>query len=399
MTFQTSDSILIVDDDPETGRALQRYLGNKGYASSCAYDGKTALDMLSSSNNYSLVLLDIMMPGLDGMAVLKRIRNSDCDAAVIMMSGMVSENLAVECIRNGAEDYISKPVVVDDLLKRIEQARNHRLALIEKKKLEQEKEDFALMLSHDMKNPMTAVIGSIDIIREGRLGPVNEEQVEYLQSAIDSCNEVVAMIDNLLDIRRFETGKMPLHIRPCNPGEIIRKVAEQFMRAATHDGIKLSLNLDDSAADIAVDLKAMVRILGNLLGNSLKFTVEGGEIVISCGCFENDTAGRAKIPVYVPLPRHFAETRRFVRISVRDTGNGIPAQELGHIFDRYAQSKSASGREQGGAGLGLTFCKWAVESFDGVIWAESEAGQGSEFVMLLPCVPGKAGRDNKNEPE
>ena len=77
-----------------------------------------------------------------------------------------------------------------------------------------------------------------------------------------------------------------------------------------------------------------------------------------------------------------------MRISVADSGSGIPHEDLDHIFDRYTQSRNAASRERGGAGLGLAFCKMAVESFNGVIWAESEAGAGSEFIMLLPCYPG-----------
>ncbi len=396
MVSKQPDKLLIVDDDPEIAAALKLFLEDEGFAPAWARDGKTALEMLKDVNEYSLVLLDISMPGINGIEVLKLLHDSGSDAAVVMMSGHGSEELAVECMRNGAEDYIVKPFALDDLLQRLERAKNHRLALIEKKQLEQEKEDFSLMLSHDMKNPMTAVIGSIDIIREGRLGPVNAEQIEYLQSAIDSCNEVVTMIDNLLDIRRFESGKMTLAIQPYNIESIIRKVTEQFTRTAEHDGIRLLLNLDSSVPEIAVDRKALIRIMGNLLGNSLKFTPEGGEIEVSCECVQNDAAHRAQIPGYAKNPQLFSEMRCFVRICVRDTGTGIPSHELGRIFDRYAQSRSGSGREHGGAGLGLAFSKWAVESFGGLIWAESEAGQGSRIVILLPCLTGKDGGCNKS---
>ncbi len=384
MVSHAPDKILIVDDNPEVAATLKLYLEERGYSATWAADGKAALDMMQDGNNYALVLLDINMPDLDGLTVLKQLRNSGCDAAVVMMSGHGNEEMAVECMRNGAEDYVSKPFVLADLFQRIERARNHRQELIEKKMLEQEKENFSLMLSHDMKNPMTAVIGSIDIIREGRLGPVNEEQVEYLQSAIDSCNEVVTMIDNLLDIRRFETGKMPLNIRPCNIAEIIRKSSEPFARTAKHDGISFSINIDSSATDIAVDSRAFGRIMGNLLGNSLKFTPEDGEIAVSCSSIENTEANLAQIPPYVSIPQNFAKSGRLTRLSVRDTGNGMPQQELGRIFDRFTQVESRSGRENIGAGLGLAFCKWAVESFGGVIWAESSVGVGSEIIMLLP---------------
>ncbi|MDD2321935.1 MAG: response regulator [Geobacteraceae bacterium] len=386
MATQPPDKILIVEDEPDIALALKIALESVGYEPFWAGDGEKALQILLDDNDCHLALLDIRMPGIDGVEVLKRLRSSNRDVAVIMMSGHGSEELAVECIKIGAEDYLSKPFVLDDMLQRVERARSHRLAVIEKKRLEQEREDFFMMLSHDMKNPMTAVIGSIDIMREGRLGPVNEEQVDYLQSAIDSCNEVILMIDNLLDIRRFEVGKMQLSIQPYQPVDIIRKVVAQFSRAAERDGIRLSLEFKDGIPDIAVDRNALTRIMGNLLGNALKFTPEGGEINVSCNRIEPSDAHLTRVPSYVSLPDGFLERQCFVMLTVRDNGNGIPSDELKCIFDRYMQSSSNGGRERGGAGLGLSFCQLAVESFGGAIWAESEAGQGSEFIILLPCV-------------
>lgn len=387
MAQQPSDKILIVEDEPDIALALKLALEGSGYDPSCAGDGETALEMLLNKNDCHLVLLDIRMPGIDGVEVLKRLRDANCDVAVIMMSGHGSEELAVECMKIGAEDYLSKPFVLDDMLQRVERARSHRLAIIEKKRFEQEKEDFFLMLSHDMKNPMTAVIGSIDIIREGRLGPVNEEQVEYLQSAIDSCKEVVTMIDNLLDIRRFEAGKMQLTVRPYNPAGIIRKVTDQFARAAERDGIRFSVDCKEGTPDIAVDRNALVRILGNLIGNALKFTPTNGEIAVSCHSIELPDMHAPRIPPYVSIPESFLEQLCFVVLSVRDSGSGIPSHELKCIFDRYTQSNSNVEREWGGAGMGLAFCKLAVESFGGVIWAESEAEQGSNIIIMLPCFP------------
>ncbi len=385
MVQKSPDKILIVEDEPDIALALKLALEGAGYDTSWAGDGERALEMLANENCCNLMLLDIRMPGIDGVEVLKRLRATGRDIAVIMMSGHGSEELAVECMKIGAEDYISKPFVLDDMLQRVERARAHRLALQDKLRLEKEKEDFFMMLSHDMKNPMAAVIGSIDIMREGRLGPVNDEQVEYLQSAIDSCNEVVAMIDNLLDIRRFEAGKMHLTVRPYNPADICRKVVGQLSRAAERDGIKLSLNIEDNTQYLDVDRNALTRILGNLIGNSLKFTPEDGEIVVSCRCIKKPETSDIKIPQYVPLREDFLEGACFISLSVRDTGEGIPENELKCIFDRFTQSSSTSGRERGGAGLGLAFCKLAVDSFGGIIWAQSAAGQGSEFTILLPC--------------
>lgn len=385
MSKKTPDKILIVEDEPDIALALKLALEGAGYLVSCAGDGEMALDIIAKDNSHNVMLLDIRMPGIDGVEVLKRLRADDRDIAVIMMSGHGSEELAVDCMKIGAEDYLSKPFVLDDMLQRVERALAHRQAIQEKIRLEQEKEDFFLMLSHDMKNPMSAVIGSIDIMREGRLGTVNDEQVDYLQSAIDSCNEVVTMIDNLLDIRRFEAGRMQLSIRPCNPADICRKVVNQLARAAERDGVTLSVNVPETTPDVSADRNALTRVLGNLIGNSLKFTPEDGEIVVTCRSFKGDEIRALNIPSYAQMDEDLYKQNCFVAVSVRDSGEGIPENELKSIFDRFTQSSNSSGRERGGAGLGLAFCKLAVDCFGGTIWAESTAGQGSEFTVLLPC--------------
>jgi signal transduction histidine kinase len=379
------DKILIVDDDVDIARALELYVDNEGYAPSLAYSGSAALDILENEKNFSVVLLDINMPGLNGVTILKCLRETGSDTSIIMMSGHGNEELAVECMKNGADDYISKPFAPEDMLQKIERALAHRQERIEKRQLQQERENLILILTHDMKNPLTAVIGSIDIIREGCLGAVNEEQAEYLQSAIDSCNEVVVMIDNLLDIRKFESGKYQVATHRYNTNELISKVANQFARQARHDSVEFLVDLEPGNAEIAVDKNAFSRVLGNLLGNALKFSPEGGKISIFSHCVSGTDAHILKIPDYAPIPPDFFENDLFVRLTVRDTGNGIPRDELARIFDRTLKTARRTEREQGGAGLGLTYCKLAVESFRGIIWVERVQGQGNDFVILLPC--------------
>ena len=385
MLADAVDKILIVDSEPETAQSLKQALNDEGIALLTTSDSSVALDLLINEKDISVVLFDINVPGIDGIAFLKRLQDIGSETAVIIMSGHGSEDLAVECMKSGAEDYITKPFTIEDMLHRIGRARLYRQERIEKKQLLLEKEDFILMLSHDMKNPLTAVIGSIDIIREGCLGTINEEQEEYLQSAIDSCNEVVTMIDNLLDIKRFEAGKMKMAVYPYDSHELIGKVANQFALPARHDGIELSVNSEPGTFKIAVDRNAFIRVLGNLIGNSLKFTPSGGTISISSRFIPAYEVCTLKIPDYAPIPPGFLARGNLVRFAVSDTGNGIPPNELDQIFDRYTQFTRKTGRESGGAGLGLAYCKLAIESFFGMIWAECEEGHGSEFVILLPC--------------
>jgi len=396
MTSKKPDQILIVDDEMLVADMLTLHLEESGYHSEWASDGMKGLAMLAEGR-FSLVLLDIWMPHMSGIDVLERIRESGSDVAVIMMSGHGSENLAVNCMKRGAMDYVSKPFELNDLLQRVEQAIVNRGTLLEKQRLEREKDDFVSMLSHDMKNPITAVIGSIDITREGRLGPINPEQAAYLQSAIDSCNEVVAMIDNLLDIHRFEAGRMRLNLLPCNPAELISAAVARFSPVAEREEVKVTVDCGKNLPHLSVDRSAFSRVIANLFGNALKFTPEGGTITLSAHTLATSLAEKLAIPALAApqAQRLFKNHPNLLRLSVKDTGNGIPAEDHAAIFERYVQSRP-SGKEYGGAGLGLAYCKLTVNGFGGVIWVESEVGQGSEFIILLPVLEETDNDNNKN---
>jgi len=386
MTVKKKDRILIIDDEELVAKVLELHLGVAGYPYDWAMNGQKALEQLAS-RPYSLALLDICMPGMSGVEVLEKIKESGSDIAVVMMSGHGSEDIAVKCMKSGALDYVTKPFELNDVLQRIEQALVHRATLLEKRRLEREKDDFISMLSHDMKNPLTAAIGSIDITREGRLGPVNEEQEEYLQSAIDSCNEVVSMIDNLLSIYRFEAGRMHLNVQPCDPGDILPPLVNRFTLLARREGTELVADLETNLPWVAVDRNAFSRTIGNLLGNALKFTSEGGEITLSCHPLTREEAMNITIPDYAAPSAEslLGGHERFVRFSVRDTGSGIPLEDHGKIFERFVQSRR-EGKNYGGAGLGLAYCKLIVEKIGGAIWVVSEPDRGSEFIIILPAL-------------
>jgi signal transduction histidine kinase len=305
-----------------------------------------------------------------------------------MMTAHGNENLVTECMKAGAADYVAKPFDAEDLLNRIERAIGNRRAQLEKLRFEKEKDDFFFMLSHDLKNPITAALGSIDIMREGRLGPINAEQGDYLQSAIESCEEIIAMIDNLLDLKRFESDTMQPRIKSTDLQSLITALIKRFTPAAERENIKLTFDAGQNVPEVAVDTTLMTRVLANILTNAFKFTPEEGSITLSCRCVENSDINRTRIPVYAAIPPGFSDLNCLVRISIKDTGSGIPSKDLSIIFNQYVQSHSSVSRVRGGAGLGLAFCKLTVESFHGCIWAESENSEGSEFIILLPGHPG-----------
>jgi PAS domain S-box-containing protein len=253
------------------------------------------------------------------------------------------------------------------------------------KALEREKEDFVSMLSHDLKAPITAVVGSVDLVREGRLGPVNDEQREYLESSMESCAEMVEMIDTLLGVHKFEAGKMLMHFHEEMPAQLIRRTMTRFLTVARRAQVNLFATIPEQLPLISVDRATFSRLLGNLISNALKFTPEGGEIEITAAAADNGEGFRGKIPARY-MNEAMSLDKPMVQIVVRDTGEGIAADSLEDIFDRFVQARNRRQGKSSGTGLGLTFCRKVMDAHHGQIWAESEIGKGSSFIMLFPAV-------------
>lgn len=354
--------ILLVDNGAQAPRLAANLLAANDSFELHHAPGCTEACGLIPGKRFDLILLG--SPSHDEcLPPLGKLRELGCDPAVIALLDANEEGRYVSCLKEGAVDCMMAPFTESELLKRMERG----MAL---KALDREKQDFVSMLSHDLKNPITAVIGSVDLVREGRLGPINSEQAEYLMSAIDSCIEVVAMIDNMLDIHRFEAGKMQFRKVPVNLAELTRHITSSYRGAAQAANLRLTTHIDDGLPELTLDRDKFSRVLANLLINAAHFTPEGGDITVTC------SQGIS------------ADSELAIVLSVKDTGEGIPTDELPLIFDRFVQANNQSSRGRGGSGLGLAFCKMTVEAHGGTISASSREGNGSEFIITLP-VPEK----------
>jgi hypothetical protein len=260
------------------------------------------------------------------------------------------------------------------------------------KALEQEKEDFVSMLSHDLKSPITAVVGSIDLVREGRLGPVNAEQKEYLESAIESCDEMVEMIDNLLDVHKLEAGKLVLSFRAEDSQALITKGVSRFRSLARKAQLSLTTVFPPELPAVMVDRSKFLRLLGNMVSNALKFTNEGGRIEVSAEVVDLDQV-RGRIPAALYGPETLPPGGRYLMMTVRDTGVGVPEGSRIIIFDRFVQAQYRRRTRIGGSGLGLAFCRKMMDAHHGFIWVESELKKGSSFITLFPLDLPPAGKE------
>lgn len=258
------------------------------------------------------------------------------------------------------------------------------------KALEQEREDFVSMLSHDLKSPLTAIVGSIDLVREGRLGKINREQKEYLDSAVESSTEAVEMINTLLDVHKFDAGKMILAFKEEDLQLLIQRRLAGLLPIAKRENISLYATMsEDSLPQAYVDRNAFARVLGNLVSNAIKFTPEEGEIQVQTEKVEAATL-LSQIPEGLYSGREI-KGESFIQVSVRDTGTGIPKEDIVTIFDRFAQARNRRMGKIAGTGLGLTYCRKVMDAHNGFIWAESTVGEGTVIKLLFPLIPPDGG--------
>ena len=225
-------------------------------------------------------------------------------------------------------------------------------------------QNFYHTLSHELKTPLTSAREFVSIVVDGLAGALNETQREYLRIALESCNQLRVCINDLLDATRLETGKLNIELKSTALGELAQRVVTTLHPAAAGKCIRLACDVERGLPLVELDESRITQVIINLVNNALKFTEEGGEITVSVG------ASAAK--------------EDFMEVSVRDTGRGIPEQQIERIFDRLFQVKSGDASTEQGVGLGLFICRELVRLHGGDIRVESKVGAGSTFTFDLP---------------
>ncbi len=260
-----------------------------------------------------------------------------------------------------------------------------RLALFEdiakERELARLREDYTGMLIHDLRAPLTAIMNGIMMMLRGLGGPVSEQQRELLSIAYQGSQTMLEMVNTLLDISKMEQGRMNLNLEPLSPYALVDEAIERLQASIQQRHINLVQDLAIGLPPIEADRDKIVRVLQNLIDNAVKFSPEGGLVTIggrylSCA---SDTAGGVHPDLPLALPDMAAG--EWLIFWVRDEGPGIPPQYHARIFEKFGQVQQQKSR---GTGLGLTFCKLAVEAHRGKIWLQSREGLGSTFAFALP---------------
>jgi PAS domain S-box-containing protein len=248
--------------------------------------------------------------------------------------------------------------------------------ITQERELEQLREDYTSMLVHDLRAPLTSIMNGVMMLQRGIVGPVSHQQQELLKIAYQGSQTMLQLINTLLDISKLEQGRMTLDLKPLPIFSIIDQAIERLQNLASNRHITIEQRLAPYLPPVEIDGEKMVRVLQNLLDNAIKFSP--AHSVVTIGAFL--AGGASTPPEDAPVHAPFEEEERLV-VWVQDRGPGIPPAYFQRIFEKFGQVR---GRKVRGTGLGLTFCRLAVEAHSGRIWVESVEGAGSVFAFTLP---------------
>jgi signal transduction histidine kinase len=376
MPHGTGFRILLVDDDAVDRMAVRRVLASTGMPLHVteAEDGQAAVSALQEQQ-FDCVVTDYRLPGIDGLRLLRTMRSSGITASVLVLTGQGDEEVAVELMKAGAADYLSKHNLTSDRLGRsiryavaIAQAEDQRRQLLAREKAAREeaeaanraKDEFLATLSHELRTPLNAILGWSRLIAGGNLDPA------AMQRAVEIIDRNVKLqaqlIEDLLDISRIITGKLKLDLRGVRLAQVLDAAADTVRSAADAKEIRMEVDVSRAPRLVVCDAARLQQIVWNLLSNAVKFTPNGGHILV-----------RAE------------EGGDSVSISVTDNGTGIQPDFLPHVFERFRQQDSATTRAHGGLGLGLAIVKHLTELHGGLVSAHSEGeGTGATFRVTLP---------------
>lgn len=263
-----------------------------------------------------------------------------------------------------------------------------RLALFQdiskERELAQLREDYTGMLVHDLRAPLTAIMNGIMMVKRGLGGPISEQQQELLGIAHQGSQTMLEMVNTLLDISKMEEGRLTLDTEPLSPYALVDQTLDRLRVSAQDQRVKLVQELAVGLPLIEADREKLVRVLQNLLDNAIKFSPQGGVVTLGAAAVRQTSSGKVN-QLRVPLQLPELRPGDWLLFWVRDQGPGIPQQFHERIFEKFGQVRS--GRKVRGTGLGLTFCKLAVEAHGGTIWLQSAEGAGSTFALALPLAP------------
>jgi signal transduction histidine kinase len=353
--------VLLIEDnagDAELVRIRLRELPAEPHELVVAESLQDGLVALSQAPR-DIVLLDLNLPDSDGLDTLRNLRAAWSDKPIVVLTGTDDLDTAVAALREGADDYLAKSELTREgiLGRALRYGIERRRTLTELHFAVRAREELLQIVSHDIRNQ----IGTIELAGRMLRKSTSPEEVERRVGAIQRASATsLRLLDDLVDLAALEKGGLVVNVTELDLAPLLSEVHLAFLPMAEHSGVRLELAHLEGYLGARADAVRVTQVLGNLLGNALKFTPRGGAVTL--GASASDGA---------------------IILHVADTGPGIPAVDRGRIFERFFRGSKPSGK---GAGLGLAIARALVEAQRGDIWLESEEGRGAKFLFSLPRV-------------
>jgi signal transduction histidine kinase len=377
------NKILVVDDEKTIRDFLFEALTQLGgFSVEIAENGEEALKKMEK-DNFDLILTDMKMPKMDGLQLISEITKSKPETLMVLLTGHGTIDSALEAMKRGASDYLSKPVNLDEMMVRLRKVLEEKQRFIslkdyaaelertnqELRRIDDIKSEFVSVASHELRTPLAAIKNAVQLMLQGKTGEINENQAKFLSMADRNINRLTSILNDLLDLSRIESKKLNIKFEELDIGSSIEFILSSLKPQADGKSIHLKMEILENLPLIYGDREKIEQILTNLVGNAIKFTPEKGEISVSAKPFE--------------------EEENMVVISIRDSGVGIPQDQLDKVFEKFHQVEDSLHRSTTGTGLGLTITKGLVEAHHGKIWAASEMGKGAVFSFTLHMSKGE----------
>jgi two-component system, sensor histidine kinase and response regulator len=360
--------VLVVDDEPSNVELIVRRLSGNGYETLTATNGHDAI-AVATKEQPDLILMDIMMPGLDGWQATRLLKGDPKTAniPVVFVTARDRPEDVAQGFEAGGIMYVNKPVEPVELFARVRNAiymkrlqddlRNKNEDL---KRLESSRQELIGMLGHDIRNLANSVVAFLQLARMGELTPDRPEFAQLLGLSEANIAEVLRMVNALLDVYKMEEGRLEAVAGVNKLHEVVKRSFAQLIPEAMAKGISLVERIPEDTT-VFIDAGLIVRVLTNLISNAIKHTPGGGTVTIDAEPSSADS----------------------IVVRVTDTGPGIPEADASHVFDRFFQTDT--GRSRGGTGLGLAFCKLAVELHGGKIGVANGGQSGAIIEFTIPA--------------
>jgi signal transduction histidine kinase len=380
----STPKLLLVDDEAGMREGCRRVLAPQGYQVDTAADVASALRSIRQTD-YDLVLVDVMMPDGNGIDLIQPIHDRDPDTTCIVITGYATVEMAVEAVRQGAYDFLSKPFTSDQLIFAVNQGlerRHLRLetqeldtcrrraaelaqAKTEIEKLEQVKSQFMLTVAHELRAPVAAIQSYLNLVLAGY---VSEEELRpTLSRAQIRLQELLDLIADLLELARLKQFRdlAPAEASPQPVADILEQVRDLLREQAQQKNQLFQVEILNHPTIVASP-NHLRQIWMNLISNAIKYTPQGGRVMVSLRADKDGLTG-----------------------TVEDTGIGIAENDLPNLFQEFFRTNEAKASGEIGTGLGLAIVKQIVESYQGAIKVESKPGQGTRFTFTLPFEPAR----------